>query len=69
MSDTKKKYEDAVKERERLANRVKSGMTESVQAAIDAAQDEVIKYRNKLIETGEWEGPIPVPVKAKYRGR
>lgn len=69
MSDTKAKYEAAVKERDRQASRVKMGMTESVQAAIDAAQDEVIKYRNKLIENGEWEGPIPIPVKAKYRNR
>lgn len=67
--NTRDKYDKAVRHRERLFSRIKGGMTESTQAALDAATDEVIKYRKKLIEEGEWDGPIPIPVKAKYRRR
>lgn len=67
--NTKEKYEKAVQNRDRIASGIKGGMTQSKQNQLDDATDEVIRLRKKLIETGQWEGPIPIPVKAKYRGR
>ena len=67
--NTKEKYDKAVQERKKIASSIKGGMTESKQSQLDAATDDVIRLRSKLIETGQWEGPIPIPVKAKYRRR
>jgi hypothetical protein len=46
---------------------MKAGMTESAQAKLDAAQTEVIKLRERLVELGEWVGPRVIKVKDKYR--
>lgn len=67
MSELQEKYDKAVSRRQSIFSKSRNGMTEAVQSQLDAATDEVIKLRNKLIETGQWEGPIPIPVKKKYR--
>ena len=67
--NTKEKYEKAVRKRELLFKGVKGGMTQTKQSELDAAQDEVIRLRKKLMASGEWEGPVPIPVKQKYRRR
>lgn len=67
--DLREKYEKAARNRALIFKRIKGGMTESTQAKLDAATDEMIKLRSKLIERGEWEGPIPIEVKKKYRRR
>lgn len=67
--NTQEKYDKAVRERERIFKGVKGGMTESTQSKLDAATDEVIRWRKKLVESGDWEGPLPIPVKSKYRRR
>lgn len=65
----REKYEKAKRRREVIFRRIKGGMTESTQAKLDAATDEMIKARRKLVEIGEWEGPIPIELKKKYRRR
>lgn len=65
----KEKYEKAVRAREVISRGIKGGMTQTTQNKLDDATDEVIKLRRKLIERGEWEGPIPIELKRKYRRR
>lgn len=67
--NTKEKYEKAVRAREIIFRGVKGGMTQTKQNQLDEATEQVIKLREKLIELGEWEGPIPIPTKEKYRRR
>lgn len=69
MTDTQEKYERAVRYRDSIGGKIKNGMSEQVQKQLEAATDEVIKYRNKLVEEGDWNGPRVIPVKAKYRGK
>jgi hypothetical protein len=65
--NTTELYERAERRRDSLYLGLKNGMSEQKQAALDAATTEVIKYRNRLIDEGNWKGPIPIPVKRKYR--
>lgn len=69
--EIKEKYEKAEQRLKSHDKKYQHGVAAPTGFSVEAKRadlvSEMIRWRNKLVETGEWEGPIPIPVKAKYR--